>query len=194
MKRLWIGFLFSFLFLVAAANWSYAGPGVYDSHMAQGGMDAGMHRGPWMAGPGKGFMNDSPGAMHFLGRELARLDLTEKQKDTVKEIRSRVLKETIKKRADLEIAGVELRELLGKDSVDMSAVEAKLKKTESMRTDLRLSHIKAREEIKALLTPEQRKKFKEDLEAAFVRDGKRPSYDRKGVAQAKEQKEDGPEK
>ncbi len=127
------------------------------------------------------------------------LDLTEKQKDAIKEISSRAMKETIKKRADLEIAGVELRELLHKDSVDMGAVEAKLKKTESMRTDLRLSHIKAREEIKALLTPEQRKKFKEEQEAAFMRDGKRPggmrpSYDRKGVAQEREKKEDGPEK
>jgi len=32
-----------------------------------------------------------------------------------------------------------------------------------MQTDLRLSHIKAREEIKAKLTPEQRKKFNESF-------------------------------
>jgi Spy/CpxP family protein refolding chaperone len=199
MKRMLIGFLSSFLFLVAAANGSYAGPCACGSHMAQGGMDEGMDRGPRMAGPGIGFMQDSPEAMHFLWQRLMSLDLTEKQKEAIKEVKSRALKETIKKRADLEIAGVELRELLHKDAVDMGAVEAKLKKTESLRTDLRFSHIKAREEIKALLTPEQRKKLKEEREAAFMmggkrHDGKGRSCDRKDAVQKQVKKEDGPDK
>jgi Spy/CpxP family protein refolding chaperone len=50
--------------------------------------------------------------------------------------------------------------MLHKDSVDLQAVEAKLKQIESLKTDLHLSMIKAREEIKAKLTPEQRKKLK----------------------------------
>ena len=141
----------------------------------------------------------SPEAMHFLGRRLESLNLTEKQKDAVREIKNRVMKETIRKRADLEIAGVELRELLHKDSVDMSAVEAKLKKAEALRTDLRLSHIKAREEIKALLTPEQRNKFKEEMKAAFMvggkkHDGMRHPCDPKDAVQKREKKEDVPEK
>ncbi len=49
----------------------------------------------------------------------------------------------------------------------MKAVEASLKKAESVRTDLKLSHIRAREEIKAILTPEQRKKLKEEIRADF---------------------------
>jgi Spy/CpxP family protein refolding chaperone len=73
------------------------------------------------------------------------------------------MKESIKKRADLEIARIEMRDLLHKDSVDMGAVEAMLKKTESLRTGLQLSHIKARVEMKAILTQEQRNKFKEML-------------------------------
>ena len=43
-------------------------------------------------------------------------------------------------------------------------VEAKMKQLESMRTEMRLSHLKAMEEIKAKLTPEQRKEFREMLE------------------------------
>ncbi len=43
----------------------------------------------------------------------------------------------------------------------MAAVEATLKKMASLQTDMRLSHIKALQDIKAELTPEQRKKLKE---------------------------------
>ena len=38
------------------------------------------------------------------------------------------------------------------------AVEAKVKQLEMMRTEMHLSHIKAMEDIKTKLTPEQRKK------------------------------------
>ncbi len=94
-------------------------------------------------------------------RHLKDLGLDEKQKTEIREIRDRVLKETIRKKADERIAGLELRELVAKDTVDMEAVQAKLKQIESLRTDIHLAHIKAREEIKSKLTPEQRKKFNE---------------------------------
>jgi Spy/CpxP family protein refolding chaperone len=199
MKRL-VTVLFSgFLFLAATANGAYAEPCACGGHMAQGGMDEGMHRGPRMAEGGKEFMNGSPEAAHFMWRKLMSLDLSEKQKTALKEIKRRTMKETIKKKADIEIARIELRELLDKDSVDMGAVEAKLKKTESLRTELRLSHIKAREEMKAILTPEQRKKFKEELEAAFMMEGKRQSlkkhsYDQKDAIQKQEMKGNSLEK
>ena len=70
----------------------------------------------------------------------------------------------LKKRADKIIAHVELQDLLEKEPVDMKAVEASAKKNESIATDMFLAHVRAHEEVKALLTPEQRKKFKEMLE------------------------------
>ena len=94
-------------------------------------------------------------------RHLTALGLDEKQKAEVKEIRNRVMKETTRKRADERIAGIELGELLDKDPVDMKTVETKLKQVEALRTDIRLSHIQAMEEVKAKLTPEQKKKFKD---------------------------------
>ena len=96
-----------------------------------------------------------------LWRHLTALGLDEKQKAEVKEIRNRVMKETIRMRSDERIAGIELKELLDKDPFDMKTVETKLRQIESLRTDIRLSHIKALEEVKAKLTPEQKKKFKE---------------------------------
>jgi Spy/CpxP family protein refolding chaperone len=54
---------------------------------------------------------------------------------------------------------------LDKDSADLTAVEVKLKKIEALRTELRFAHVKAVEEIKSKLTPDQKKKLREILEA-----------------------------
>jgi Spy/CpxP family protein refolding chaperone len=115
-----------------------------------------MRHGEW-GNVGEGKMHEN--APYW--RHLNDLALNEKQKAEVKEIRNRVMKETIRKMADERIAGIELKELLDKDPVDMKTVETKLRQIESLRTDIRLSHIKALEEVKAKLTPEQKKKFKE---------------------------------
>jgi Spy/CpxP family protein refolding chaperone len=133
-----------------------------DAH--EGGM---RHGGRCMNGDGK--MHEG----HPMWRHLKDLGLDEKQTAEVKEIRNRVRKETIRKRADERIAGIELKALLDNDPVDMTAVQAKLKQIETLRTDIHLSHIKAREEIKSILTPEQRKKFKEICEMAPPRMGGR---------------------
>jgi Spy/CpxP family protein refolding chaperone len=61
-----------------------------------------------------------------------------------------------------------LRDYLGKDSVDMSAVEARIKKIEGFKTAMMLTAIKAREEIKSRLTPDQRKKFIELMRDAHL--------------------------
>ncbi|RPI37252.1 MAG: periplasmic heavy metal sensor [Nitrospiraceae bacterium] len=121
--------------------------------------DRGMrHGGRGMKGDGK--MHEMMlREEHPTWRHLMALGLDEKQKAEVKEIRNRVMKETIQKRADERIAGIELKDLLDNDPVDMTAVQVKLKQIETLRTDIRLSHIRAREEVKSKLTPEQRKKF-----------------------------------
>ena len=71
------------------------------------------------------------------------------------------MKDMVKKKADKQIADIELKDLLDKDPVDMKAVEASAKKKESLKTEMFLAHIKAREEMKSLLTPDQRKRLKE---------------------------------
>ena len=181
----------SFL-LVAVSQISYAEQCGCSGHPGKGGMEEGMLMRPHMMHAGEGFMKRSPEARHMMWRNLMALGLDEKQKDAIKAIQSRVMKDTIRKRADVEVSGIELRELLRKDPVDMSAVEAKLKKTESMRTDMRLTHIKAMEEIKAILTPEQRKKFKESHEGGFMMEGRRHSWER--TAPFCQQKDDTQEK
>jgi Spy/CpxP family protein refolding chaperone len=94
-------------------------------------------------------------------QSLRQLNLTDTQKTAIHEIRISAKKNMIQERADLKIAKIELGEQLHKDSVDMSVVEAQLKKIESLRTAMKLDAIKARAEIKNKLTPEQRKKLAE---------------------------------
>lgn len=119
-----------------------------------------------------GKMHEMMDDKHPAWKHLMGLDLDEKQKAGVREIRSRVMKEMIKKRADEHVAGIELKDLLDKDPVDMKAVEAKLKQIEKVKTEMHLSLIRAREEVKSKLTPEQREKFKETPETGPMMEGR----------------------
>lgn len=98
-------------------------------------------------------------AEHPMFEKLKSLGLDDKQIGEVKAIHFKTMKEVIKKKADMQVARVELKEILGQDPVDVKAAEAKIRQIEAVRGDLEIMHIKAREEVKGKLTPEQRKKF-----------------------------------
>jgi len=118
---------------------------------------------------------------HRIWHVLMKLDLNAAQRTAINEIRITTEKTMIQQKADLKIARLELRELLHKEPVDMSAVEAQVKKAEGIRTSMILGAIKAREDVKAKLTPEQKKKLKELLfgqerhKSREMKEKKRPS-------------------
>ena len=158
MKRVLVVLFFIILSLVSASHHAYAEiRGSLGGSTGRGFQEEGMPMMPPMGNHGMGVME----ADHPMWRHLMDLGLDEKQNEAIKKIKSRLTKDTIRKRADLEVANVELKDILDMDSVDLNSAEAKLKKIESLLTDIRLSHIKALEEVKAMLTPEQKNKFKE---------------------------------
>ncbi len=166
MRKILIGILLGFT-LVSALAWdAYAqmcGCGDWHGSGMQGGMMKGMEHPGMGATHGMGCMQ-AGGMMdreHPMWANLTGLGLDEKQKDAVKALQTKTMKEMVRKRADAQIADIELRNLLEKDPVDMKAVEAAVKKSESFRTAISLMHISAREELKTILTPEQRKRMKE---------------------------------
>lgn len=109
-----------------------------------------------------GGMAACDGDCSFNGSPLERLrtlGLDEKQMGAVQSIHFRTRKDMIRMKADVQVARVELREILSKDPVDLKAAEAAVKKIEGIQSEMKLTHIKVREEIKSNLTPEQRKKF-----------------------------------
>ena len=164
MKRALISLFLGFLLIVFASHDSYAEMRGLISDIGSGFHEEGMSMPLPMRHRGMEMMEIMPEAEHHIWRYLMDLGLDNKQKAEVKEIKSRVMKEIIKNKANEHIARIELRDLLDKDPVDMKATEAKLKQIETIKTEMHLSLISAREEVKSKLTPEQRKKFKEMLE------------------------------
>jgi len=154
-----IGGLFSLGIVIATqvslANRAYAEEG----HESGGPM---AHCGG--PGPKRGF--EKGWARHHrmharLWEAFKQADLSATQKSAIHEIFIAMKKDMIQKRADLKIAKIELREQLRKDNVDMMAVESQLKKIEGLKVAMKLNMIKARQEIKSQLTPDQQKKIKE---------------------------------
>src|SRR5512139_742475 len=160
--------LFGFIFiaaLVSSAQAQICGcMGERSGDMRDGSMMGGMghqnmsmmHGMGGMQGAGMMMDDDHPMWKHFMG-----LGLDDKQKEALKALRSKTMKDMVKKRADKQIADIELDDLLDKDPVDMKAVEASAKKKASLKTEMFLAHIRAREEMKSLLTSDQRKRLKE---------------------------------
>ncbi len=167
MRKSLISVVMGFVFIVALALDAGAqmsgcmgqsggmGGGMHGGGMGGGMMMGGMHGAGGMQGEGM-MDDDHPMWKHFMG-----LGLDDKQQDSLRAIKSKAMKDAVRKKADKKIAKIELDDLLDKDTVDMKAVEALAKKIEGLRTEMFLSHIKVKEEIKALLTPAQRKQLKD---------------------------------
>lgn len=172
MRKSLASIFFGFIFIAALVSNAQAQMcgcmGEKGGGMQEGGMMGGMgHQNMGMMQgmggmQGGGMMMDDD---HPMWKHLMGLGLDDKQKDAIKAIRSKTMKDMVKAMADKQIAGIELKDLLDKDTVDMKSVEASVRKSEALKTEMFLAHIKAREEIKAILTPEQRKRLKEMMEA-----------------------------
>jgi Spy/CpxP family protein refolding chaperone len=61
--------------------------------------------------------------------------------------------------AELQRLELEVQGLLGREPIDLAQVETRIRRIESLRTELRLGRIKTVEKGKATLTPEQWRKL-----------------------------------
>jgi Spy/CpxP family protein refolding chaperone len=145
MKRLLVLSL-SVIFLMGWLGFSEAA-------MCEGCASMGRHEmGHRMPGMGMSGAHGLPGV-------IASLGLDDKQREEIESIHFKCKKDAIKKKAAVAVAQIDLKEILGKEPVDMNAAEAKIKEIEGIKADLRILHIRSIEEIKTKLTPEQKKKF-----------------------------------
>lgn len=100
-----------------------------------------------------------------LGEILQRrqeLGLSGSQVQTVEKLALEIVRETIRRQADLMIAQLDLEILLDPpptEEVDVAKAEVKFREIEWMRTDLRLALVRAIEAAKGALTPDQRAKL-----------------------------------
>lgn len=162
MKRALKVLIPGLLLLLVTAHYSDAEPGAPPAHTG-GRCAEWMPMPPPMRHGPMEITEEMPMAGHPVWKDILSLGFDEKQKDAIKEIKRRAIKELIKKQADEHIAEIDLRDLLDLDNVDMKAVETKLKQITALKTETQLAMIKALEEVKSKLTPEQKKKTKEKL-------------------------------
>jgi Spy/CpxP family protein refolding chaperone len=118
-----------------------------------------------MGSHGMGMMHSSTGHLirHLLKHEKD-IGLTSEQVTKLKDIQLNLDKTRIKAEADIQVAERELKALTDEEKSDLGQIEAKLKQSEDMQMALRMTSIKTRREVLALLTPEQRAKEKAEHE------------------------------
>jgi len=103
--------------------------------------------------------------------------LTEEQVSKLKAIQLDLDRTRIKSEADIMVAERELEALVEDDKADLAAIEGKLKQSEMLEVGLRMTAIKARRDVMAALTPEQRQRIK----AVHERMRMMPDRDEKGT-------------
>lgn len=114
---------------------------------------------------GAGMMHNSTGHLirHLLKHEK-EIGLTAEQVTKLKEMQLNMDKLRIKSEAEIQVTEREFKALNDDATSDLGAIEAKLKQSGDQQAALRLASVKARREVLALLTPEQRAKEKAEHE------------------------------
>jgi periplasmic protein CpxP/Spy len=130
-----------------------------------GGKDGYGGGGHGMMGGGMGMMHSSAGHLirHLLKHEK-EIGLTADQVTKLKDIQLNLDKTRIKSEADIQVAERELKALTDDEKSDLKGIEAKLRQSEDLQVALRMTSIKTRRDVLALLTPEQRTKEKAEHE------------------------------
>jgi Spy/CpxP family protein refolding chaperone len=145
---------------VAGASANEPGYGHGEGKDGYGGRGHGM-----MGSHGMGMMHSSTGHLirHLLKHEK-EIGLTADQVAKLKDIQLSLDKTRIKSEADIQVAERELKALTDDEKSDLKAIESKLKQSEDMQVALRMTSIKTRRDVLALLTQEQRAKEKAEHE------------------------------
>ena len=104
-----------------------------------------------------------PDAADFIRHVLMAKDdlgITDVQETSLRAIKIAFKKERITRKADVDLAKVDMHALLHDDLSTMAQIETAVKQIYALKADVRLASIKAYREAKAVLSPEQQKKMK----------------------------------
>ncbi|MGB0910910.1 MAG: Spy/CpxP family protein refolding chaperone [Nitrospirales bacterium] len=135
---------------VTGGHGSY-GKGHSGGHGKHGGGGHGKHTGAHQS------------ASEFIKHVLKYKDgmaITDEQEAKLKSVRTAFKKSKIKMKAEVELANLDLHELLKNEESSLSDIESKLKNVHMLEADLLMASVKAKRDAKAVLTDEQRKRMK----------------------------------
>jgi Spy/CpxP family protein refolding chaperone len=140
------------------------GVGAHDVPYGPGGMGMGMRHG----GMGGRPMFNRRAAMGMRAR-LAQLDLTEAQSSKLRDLHEAHARKAVQRRADMQLARMDLRKLMRADKPDMGAVNAQIDKIARMQAEGLKSAFEVRMQARAVLTPEQLKKLRAPMDPMRMR-------------------------
>jgi Spy/CpxP family protein refolding chaperone len=164
-----------------------------DDNMRPGFMGMGKmmrNRGPEMVpgqmGPGAmgQMMPDGKGFGMFRPDMMEKIGFTKEQKDTIQNMHSSHRKDMIRNNADLQLAEVDLQDMLRKDKPDMNLVKGQIQKIVSIRGDIEFAKIKMQMDLKGILTDEQKAKLEKIMQdqKAMMKDNiKQGKQDKRGA-------------
>jgi len=127
------------------------GPGMMGGYGYGPGMMGGYGYGP---GYGRGMMGGGYGA-------LASLKLTPEQSEKIAAIREESRKKNWGAMGEMRSEMFKLQRLFSADTLDTKAVTEQQKKVDALRMQMLTSRLESQKQIEAVLTPEQRKQFRE---------------------------------
>ena len=99
--------------------------------------------------------------IRFIMEKASELGLSDDQAEKVKALKYSVKKNLIRKDADIETLTLDIKEALGKDEVDLSAVNNLVDKKYTIKAQKTKDLIEACANVKKILTKDQQKKLKE---------------------------------
>ena len=88
------------------------------------------------------------------------LNLSEEQHAKLKVLHIAHQKDMIRKKAEREIAGIDLQELVQKDDLDLDAIEAQIRAGANLEAEMKIASFKLLADSKSLLTAEQKAELK----------------------------------
>jgi Spy/CpxP family protein refolding chaperone len=95
------------------------------------------------------------------GGGLAALDLSSEQRDKIAAIQEENRRKNWDAMGQMRAEEFKLRQMFNADKVDSNAVAEQQKKVDELRRQMLKSRVDARNQIAAILTPEQRKQFRQ---------------------------------
>jgi Spy/CpxP family protein refolding chaperone len=133
------------------------GPGYGPGYGWGPGMMGGYGPGGMMGGYGPGGMMGGYGP----GGTLGIANLTDEQREKIVAIQEENRRKNWNAMGQLRNEQFKLREMYYGDKVDANAVAEQQKKVDELRRQMIKSHVEARNQIAAVLTPEQRKQLRQ---------------------------------
>ena len=124
-----------------------------------------------------------------LARFADELGLSDDQMEKLKTLRFETAKKTVAERSEVQIAGIELHELMQKDDFDESAIKKQIEKIGRLKTNMMLTRVDKKLAVKNVLTDEQENMLKELRRESFKRSKRGDRKGRRGFGLQEDESE-----